>query len=192
MRHSLIIATALGAALLLAPPLAAQGMQDGTTGAVPTPGRDVEALLRQADAAVGRGNWVQATELVERAETSLLNTHVLGSNTAESGQTQGQALSSVGEARAAISRRDRNRARSALQAAVADAGRAGQQAAMPRAAERPTGGGTGGQTGPAAGAVGGGAAPAGSQLGIQGGTAGAVLPGSGTPGLSPAPGSSLR
>jgi hypothetical protein len=220
MRHGFITATALGAALLFAPPIAAQTMQGGPGGAMPhggaphgamphaampraagpgdatgmMQGRDVEALLRQAEAAVGRGNWAQATELVERAETSLLNTHVLGSNTVESGHVQGQALGSVGRAREAIARRDRAGARSALQTAVADAGRVGQESAMPRAAERqgtgPQGGAlgrTGAQPGPTAGAVGGGAAARNPT-----GTAGAVPPGLTVPDVVQPPTGGLR
>ncbi len=205
MRHSLLTATALGAALLLAPPLAAQTPQGGAAmGTMPRSsdradtgmmqGRDVEALLRQADAAVGRGNWSQANEYAERAETTLLNTHVLGGSI-EAGHVQGQAMRSVAEAREAIGRRDRSRARSALQTAMNDAGRAGQASAMPPTAGQPSAampGRTGAATGPAFGAGGGGAPAAGMQLQNPTGTAGAVPPGFGTPGMTQPPGSGMR
>lgn len=83
--------------------------------------RDIISLLRQSEQAVAAGNWARANEYVERAQTTLLNTHAL---TGDARQASGN-MGSLGEAGRAISNRDRSGATRALQAAMSDVGRLG-------------------------------------------------------------------
>jgi hypothetical protein len=79
-------------------------------------GREPARLLDGAGRAVEAGNWALATELVERAQTTLLNEHVqTGGGGAVGGNPE--ALRSVGQAASAVNARDRARARSAIAAA---------------------------------------------------------------------------
>jgi hypothetical protein len=120
---------ALGAAMLVAAPAAAQMGRGSATdyeraargadgAALP---REAATLLREAERAAGAGNWRLANELVERAETSLLNRHA-GIGGAEAART-GPALGAVAEARRAVSMRDRGMAMEALRTAQAESSR---------------------------------------------------------------------
>jgi hypothetical protein len=135
--------------------------------------RQPARLLDEAQRAFDRGNWSLATELTERAQTSLLNEHV------QSGAGT-DTLRAVGEAGAALNARDRSRARDALRNARSVAA---QEAARPSAA-------TGSMGGAAMPGQGGGAAMGNPVMGSpsnSGPTAGAPLGGSpllGAPGTT--------
>lgn len=131
--------------------------------------RSIGGLLTQANQALSRGNWKQATDLLERAETSLLNIHSApGVGTREAGMQEGRALRAVNEARTAAANRNRRGATEALQTAQAEASRIGESSLA---------GSTGGTTG-------------GMQQGMQGGMAphGMTTHGMATPGMGAQPG----
>ncbi|HZF77080.1 MAG TPA: hypothetical protein VE033_14740 [Acetobacteraceae bacterium] len=127
--------------------------------------RSIGRLLTQANQALSRGNWNQATDLLERAETSLLNIHSApGVGTREAGMQEGRALRAVNEARTAAASRNRRGATEALQTAQAETSRIGESSLA---------GSTGGMQ-------------QGMQQGMQGGMAphGMATPGMGTqPGM---------
>jgi hypothetical protein len=115
--------------------------------AVREPGR----LLEEAGRAVDAGNWVLANELVERAQTTLLNEHVQSGGGGAIGGSP-EALRAVSEAGAAVNSRNRSRARTAINEArtiIARAGDApGMAGSQPTAAgARPGAGMTTGATG---------------------------------------------
>lgn len=89
--------------------------------------RSIGGLLTQANQALSRGNWNQATDLLERAETALLNIHSApGMGTREAGMQEGRTLRAVNEARTAAASRNRRGATQALQTAQAEASRIGE------------------------------------------------------------------
>jgi hypothetical protein len=167
MRKTLMLSTALGAALLLAAPASAQHTY--TYGFQPPPGtpleggeprdrglippvaqqyqaarqaqdtENIQQMLRQAQSALERNNFGLANEYLERAETSVLNRRF----TMRQGgmdPRDSDTAEAISEARRALWNRDIDRARRATQIAIADA------QAMGRMAER--GPGWGQQAGP--------------------------------------------
>ncbi len=83
-------------------------------------GRDPARLLDEAARALRGGNWAMATEMAERAQTSLLNAHVQSG-----GDTD--ALRAAGRATAALQSRNRAEAQGALEEARGAATRTAQQ-----------------------------------------------------------------
>jgi hypothetical protein len=157
MRKTLMLSTALGAALLLAAPASAQHTY--TYGFQPPPGtpleggeprdrglippvaqqyqaarqaqdtENIQQMLRRAQDALERNNFGLANEYLERAETSVLNRRF----TMRQGgmdPRDSDTAEAISEARRALWNRDLDRARRATQIAIADA------QAMGRMAER--------------------------------------------------------
>lgn len=129
----------------------ARGTVDRTS-AAPTSTTGIVAYLEQADQALQRGSWSRAGELVERAETALLNRHTApGSGSVEMGMEEGRALQAAAAARTALRERDRAAAAQALRNArslTAQIGRDGGGATGTTGMPRPDmGGGPGMGTG---------------------------------------------
>jgi hypothetical protein len=152
MQKTLFLSTALGAAMLLggAPAFGQSGMapsavpqhqqQDVRGSDAMTGQREISGLLRQADQAVASGNWTRANEMLERAQTTVLNAHG-----GSAGGGQGAiGLPNFDEARQAIAGRNRAEARRALQAVMSDSSAAmGSGADAGRMAAQGGGGGMG-------------------------------------------------
>ncbi|WP_372617078.1 hypothetical protein [Falsiroseomonas sp.] len=97
-----------------------------------TPARPalIVGYLEQADQALQRNSWSRAGELVERAETALLNRHTRpGAGSVEMGMEEGRALQAAAAARAAIRERDRAAAAEALRNARSLTAQIGQASA---------------------------------------------------------------
>lgn len=153
MRKTLFLSTVLGTAMLLggapafgrsgtspsAAPQHHQGMRSSDDMAAGQ--REVPDLLRQADQAVASGNWTRANEMLERAQTTVLNAH---GGSAIGGQGA-VGLRNFDEARQAIASRNRAEARRALQSAASDAAAAMGSGAD--AGRMPAQGGVGGSMG---------------------------------------------
>jgi hypothetical protein len=78
-------------------------------------GREPQLLLDEAQRALDSGNWPLATELVERAQTAMLNRHVGPSG--PGGGQDAEALRATSAATAALSTRNRGQAQDALRTA---------------------------------------------------------------------------
>ncbi len=134
MRKALTLSTALGAAMLLVGPAFAQSGQSIPTDPVAPLGaqkyaarhagemqhRSSMSLLRESDRAVSAGNWARANELLERAQTMVLNEQAMGGGML---QSQSAGLSGFEQARQAMKSRNRDEAHRALQQAMNDADR---------------------------------------------------------------------
>ena len=127
MREKITLLAALGAALLVATaPASAQGPADrlgqgGSEAAAstgwPAAPREPAMLLREAERAVQRGEMTRATELVERAETAILN--MPGDAAGARGDAASrEALVAIGQARRAVFGGDRAQAQDRVRSAL--------------------------------------------------------------------------
>ncbi|HEV7264049.1 MAG TPA: hypothetical protein VGN83_03905 [Falsiroseomonas sp.] len=147
------------AVLLLASPAWAQQQQGGpplgatqpqspvaASRQAPSPARPalIIGYLEQADQALQRNSWSRAGELVELAETALLNRHTRpGAGSVEMGMEEGRALQAAVAARSAIRERDRAAAAEALRNARSLTAQIGQDSATGTDAVRTPGSGFG-------------------------------------------------
>jgi hypothetical protein len=146
MRTERLLAAALGTAVLCAASAPAWAQGSGVRRADPGAGSAAdrlaltapEALLNDAGAAVARGDWSRATELLEQAETRLLTRSTeAGTEGVPSGSPAVQAIVA---ARESVAARDRARAEERIRGAiavarVAPASGTGADAARPMPAE---------------------------------------------------------
>lgn len=84
----------------------------------PAADRDVDSLLRQADAALSRGRYGMANEYLERAETATLNREALGGGT-DATAPRSALQRQIDQARQALMNRDRAAAREHVRQAMA-------------------------------------------------------------------------
>ncbi|MBV1795967.1 hypothetical protein [Siccirubricoccus sp. G192] len=168
MRKTLLLSTALGAGLLLgAPAFAQSGMSSSGMSSsgmsshasqpsvAPLPAqqraaghagamshqRDSVSLLRQSEQAVNAGNWARANELLERAQTSALNSQATAGGAPMGGSA---GIRGFDDAHRALMSRNRSEAQRALRMAMSDAERADMNTGAGTGAMPMQGGGYGG------------------------------------------------